>query len=362
MDRKPKLLIITQIISNNGRENAALLFFMNWLCEFAHQCEQVTVICLYKGKYELPPNVKVLSLGKERGVSQLKYIFRFYKYIWTERKNYDSVFVHMNQIYVILGGLFWRSRGNKIGLWYVHKQVTTQLKIAEKIVNVIITAAKESFNVPGKKVHILGHGIDTNAFIKNDRILPFLNFPENILKLVSVGRVSPIKDLLTMTKALGILKKKNIVLTSKFIGPVIGENDEKYKSEVTKIASELNVLENIEFTGSLPENQKLEAMWNADISVNLCPTGGLDKAVIESICAGAHTFIANEAYRSYYKDYSNTYLFKHGDTEDLANKIETLMKESQENREKRRKEIQDHFINSFDVKTLISNLLKLLQK
>ena len=69
-----KLLITTQIVD----ENSPLLgFFVGWIKEFAVHFDQVHVICLQKGTYDLPGNVHVYSLGKEEGESDLKYIVRF---------------------------------------------------------------------------------------------------------------------------------------------------------------------------------------------------------------------------------------------------------------------------------------------
>ena len=103
-----RLLIITQKVDKN---DPILGFFHRWIEEFAKHCESVIVICLQKGEYNLPQNVKVLSLGKESKHSNIRYIVCFYMYLWQERNNYDSVFVHMNQEYVILGACFWK-------LWY----------------------------------------------------------------------------------------------------------------------------------------------------------------------------------------------------------------------------------------------------
>ena len=105
------LLIITQKVDKN---DAILGFFHRWIEEFSKNVESVVVICLYKGSYSLPENVKVLSLGKEFKQSRTKYLFRFYKFIWQERNNYDNVFVHMNQVYVLLGGLVWKMFKNKL--------------------------------------------------------------------------------------------------------------------------------------------------------------------------------------------------------------------------------------------------------
>ena len=78
-----KLLIITQKVDIN---DDVLGFFHRWIEEFAKHCEKITVICLQKGEYNLPDNVKVLSLGKEGAMAKIKYALNFYKYIWQERK------------------------------------------------------------------------------------------------------------------------------------------------------------------------------------------------------------------------------------------------------------------------------------
>ena len=132
--RNNKLLIITQKVDKN---DSVLGFFHGWILEFAKNYEELIVICLEKGEYDLPDNVKVLSLGKEDNVSKFVYLIRFYKYILQNRKNYDNVFVHMNVEYVILGGLVWKILRKKIGLWYMHKSVTLKLRLAEKLVDII---------------------------------------------------------------------------------------------------------------------------------------------------------------------------------------------------------------------------------
>ena len=62
-----KLLICTQAVD---REDSVLGFFHSWIREFAKHYESVTVICLYKGEYDLPENVKILSLGKEDNIAR----------------------------------------------------------------------------------------------------------------------------------------------------------------------------------------------------------------------------------------------------------------------------------------------------
>lgn len=313
-----KLLIITQIVDLN---NPVLGFFHRWIEEFSKHYEKITVICLQKGEYNLPKNVKVLSLGKEQGVSKLKYFWRFYKYIWQERKNYDAVFAHMNMEYVLLGGIFWRILGKKISLWYTHKSVNLKLKISEKLSNVIFSASKESFKIKTNKLQIVGHGIPIELFKNPNRI----NYKKgDKLRIISVGRITPIKNLDILIKACGILKKKGLAFEVSLVGPIIDEKDKKYFEYLKQLILENNLNKEIKFLGSISNNKIAEYYWKNDLSVNLCPTGGVDKAVLESMASELLTLASNVAFAEYFGKYKDNLMFKKKDTEDLADKIINL--------------------------------------
>ncbi len=119
-----KLLFITQKVD---KDDDVLGVYHRWLEKLAEKLDTIYVICLYKGRVELPSNVEVYSLGKEtqsdtdlrgwrRGFTRIKYILRFYKYIWSLRNCHSSVFVHMNPVYVVLDGWFWKLKRKKVFL------------------------------------------------------------------------------------------------------------------------------------------------------------------------------------------------------------------------------------------------------
>mgnify|MGYP001569677115 FL=1 len=109
-----RLLILTQKIN---KSDPILGFFHNWVLKLSEKFESIIVVCLQKGEYDLPSNVKVFSLGKEEGRSKLKYIFKFFHLCFFSSFKYDAVFVHMNQEYVLLGGLFWKILNKKVFMW-----------------------------------------------------------------------------------------------------------------------------------------------------------------------------------------------------------------------------------------------------
>ena len=302
-----KLLILTQKVDKN---DPILGFFHRWIEEFAKHCEKAIAICLQKGEYNLPGNVKVLSLGKESGVSKLKYILNFFKYIWQERKNYNVVFVHMNQEYVLLGGIFWRIWGKKIGLWYVHRQTNLKLWLAEKLVQVIFSSAPESFQIRSVKVKYVGHGIDRDIFKPS---FPNGNGP---IRFLYVGRITKIKNIDTIIRS---INGKPLTL----VGEPITKEDKKYKQELNNLAEETKAV--LFWRGSVSNIKMPQIYASHSISMNSTPDGGMDKAVLESLAVGTPVFTSNKAFVGLLGEQAHFFIYKYGDVEDLAKKLNSWL-------------------------------------
>lgn len=283
-----KLLILTQKVDQN---DDVLGFFHGWVLEFAKHSAFVTVIALGVGEYNLPKNVRVFSLGKERGDSRLWYVINFYRLVWRERKNYDVVFVHMNPIYVILGGLLWKGWGKRIGLWYTHKNVDMKLRIAEKLSDIIFTASRESFRLTSNKIKIVGHGIDTEIF------KPAEKAKSEGLRIVTAGRISPVKDYETLIEAIEMLARENITAQVDIIGGPATTADEGYLNKLRILVREKNLGHLVRFIGPIPNKDLSVHLQKADIFINMSRTGGLDKAVLEAMSAGLIVVTSNEVLR-----------------------------------------------------------------
>lgn len=315
-----KLLIITQKVD---REDSVLGFFHRWIEEFSKHAESVIVICLYKGVYSLPPNVKVLSLGKEVRESRIQYVTRFYSYIWKERKNYDSVFVHMNQVYVLLGSALWKLMKKKVSLWYVHRQTSLSLFFAEKLSNHIFSSTPEAFKIKSEKVSFVGHGIDTGQFS--------CQFRESceILKIIHVGRITKIKNCDVLIDAVSILRgeyNRNVEL--KFIGGPISAEDFRYKDFLVEKITTLRLQNAVQFAGLVTSTNMSTYYCGADALVNLSPTGGADKVVLEAFCSSRPAFFSNTAFeRMLGENRSLPFLFPLRDSRALAQKIDHHFKE-----------------------------------
>lgn len=269
-----KLLIITQVMD---KEHPILGFFHRWVEEFAAHCEHVHVICLEKGEFALPSNVTVHSLGKEEGVSRLKYLWRFYKIIWKLRHEYDSVFVHMNQIYVLLGAPLWRILGKRIRLWYMHGSTPISLKFAEIFADKIYTGSPESFRLKSRKVIVTGHGIDTQRFAPQDQ--------PKAMDIITVGRITESKNLLTLIDTLSALRQ-SYPATLTIVGVAVTETERHYEVALKKKVVDLNLYSAVLFKGKVAQADLPTALNQAKVFVTTAQNGSLDKAVLEAMACG----------------------------------------------------------------------------
>ncbi len=314
-----KLLVITQKVDQN---DGYFGFFHDWLLETAKQSEMLTVISLEVGSYDLPKNVKVISLGKENGRSLIRYVTRFLSTCLKYRNDYTHVFAHMSPLYVILGAPIWKLLGKPIGLWYVHRNVDLKLQIAEKLTDVVFTATPESFRIESKKRRFLGQAIDVDKFKNNLSI----TLPEQPFKMVSIGRITPIKNLDTLIRASKILKDRGYQVEVELVGASVTDEDKTYDASLHALVKELEVEREIKFIGSVPNSEVAKFYWSNHLSLNLCPTGGMDKTILESMAASTPVLVSNEAYGDYFGKYANELIFKLKDPADCADKIEGYIK------------------------------------
>jgi len=322
-----KILILTQKVDAN---DDVLGFFHGWIEKFSEKFESVNVICLQKGSYSFSDNVRVFSLGKEEGQSKIKYLYRFYKYIFSLRNDYDVVFVHMNIEYVFLGGLFWRIMGKKIALWFAHKKGSFLRKVAVVLSHRILSVSKESFvGSNNKKFRAMGHGINTESFKCAGLNLK----PDRTKKIISIGRLSPVKgyDLLLAAIHYLVYELKETGFVVELIGGVANAEDVKYIEHLKESASQLKIEKNILFKGPLANNKILPVLCSADIFVSMQCIGGAGKSFLEAMSCGIPTVVCTSVFNQYWGKAEDLF-FYNGTEKDLAEKLQKCLNLSAEDR------------------------------
>ncbi len=315
--RAKKLLMITQKVD---LRDDVLGVYHQWIRGLAAHFDHISVICLYQGKTDLPENVSIYSLGKERGKSRIKYLWNFYRYVWGLRKNYDTVFVHMNPEYVILAGWLWRLWHKRLVLWYAHYLGTWKLRVAALFPEAIVTSVRQAYPFASRKLRVLQQGIDTDRFRPDDK----RQADGSHFKILFLGRIAPVKhvDGLLQAFAAALPSIGNASLT--IVGsPTAGKPVEAdYYARIRSLAAESDARGRIELRDSVP-NQDTPGMYHQhDLFINLTDTGSFDKSTLEAMACGIPVLVSNGAFRDIFPpELRSLLMFSEKDYDDLAAKI-----------------------------------------
>jgi glycosyltransferase involved in cell wall biosynthesis len=282
-----KLLIITQAVD---LDDPVLGFFHRWVEEFAPRYEHVSVVCLKEGRHALPANVSVYSLGKESGASRIKYVWNFYRYIWKLRHEYDAVFVHMNQEYVLLGWKLWWLLGKRIVLWRNHRQGSVLARFACLVSHAVCYTSPEAYVAKYRNAVRMPIGIDTDFF------KPTVQAPEKD-SILFLGRLDEVKRADVFVDALRALQQQEV----RFHADVYGSPtyaDSFYANTVITRAKPLVDAGLLTFHPAV-QHEKTPALYAAhSIYVNLTPSGSFDKTIGEAMACGCVVVAANAVVQS----------------------------------------------------------------
>ncbi|KKW35752.1 MAG: hypothetical protein A2004_00915 [Spirochaetes bacterium GWC1_61_12] len=272
---KLKLLVFTQAIDRN---DPILGFFHAWVAELAVRCEKVLVLCLREGKHDLPQNVKVIHILPCEGQTfarRIKVILRILRLAWELRREYDSVFVHMSQEFVLAAGWLWKLLGKQVFLWRNHYAGSILTDISALFCIKIFYTSKSSYTAKFRKAVQMPVGIDTDLFTppafaeassgkRGERV------PGSVL---SLGRIAPSKRLEILIEAL-----RGLDCTADFYGPA----DAGYLKKLKALAQNMPVC----FHGSVLNIETPQIFASHEVFVNLSPAGMFDKTILEAAACG----------------------------------------------------------------------------
>jgi len=301
-------------------DDPVLGFTTRWIHALAKQVEFINVITMRTGRVEVPANVRVYSVGKEKGYGEARRMIEFYRCLFQVLRadGVDFCFSHMIPVFTVLAAPLLRSRGISIATWHGHRQVTNILKAAHYCSDRMITSAPTGYRYKHDKLVIVGQGIDVDLFSPNGTPM------EEPPLLLSVGRLSPIKDLGTLIRAVHLLRRRGHPVRCALVGAA-SETDQPYIDSLQSLVRELELDATVQFAGAVRNEQLVPWYRNCFAHVNLCPTGALDKAVLEAMACERPSLVANEGFRETLNGWGERLLFRHGDADDLAEKLDRLL-------------------------------------
>lgn len=329
-----KLLIVTQAVD---REDPNLGAFYYWFEMLARRAESVVIIAGRAGSHDLPPHVSVYAFGNAR-LGRIGRIWKFWELFSRHYADADAVLFHQIPEFVIVASPFLISRRSITALWYAHGKVTWRLRVAERLVGYIFTSSAAGFRLPSKKVHHVGQAINTDLF----RPVPSSMFqvPSSVLRMITVGRISAIKNYEIIIAACAILREtwpQAWVLT--IVGGPITPGDRAYRDRLKTLIREKKLEQCIHFYGDRGYSEIPGILGEHDMFLNASATGSLDKAVLEAMACGLTVLTSNEAYRAILPP---QYFLEHTGAEFLAERIKACAAQAHPNVALREIVLADH--------------------
>lgn len=278
-------------------------FACGWIRELAARCEFVDVITMYRGMYQLPPNVRVFSAGRERGLGRPMRVVGFYRHLLRllRERRYDACFAHMMPLFAGLAGPMLSARGIPTTLWYTHRSRSAQLRLGTAMSRWVVSADATSFPYSTEKLRVIGHGIDCGFYapLPPSSTLPpqggnGVSRPTEASELpwvVQVARLAAVKHQAATIQAVAGAEARLAL-----IGGVQPGYPRQYEAQLRELIQRLGFEERCQLLGDARAAEVLQWYRQATVAVNLSPAGLFDKAALESMACGVPTVVCNPAF------------------------------------------------------------------
>ena len=265
------------------RDDTALGFTTDWINELAKHFDHVTVITMFSGTLAVASNVEVISAGLEKGLSKPRRVFEFYWGLWRalRSRHHDVCFAHMMPLFLVLASPLLSFRRIPACLWYAHNHKSLLLPIATAIACKVLTSTPTAFPLETPKLRVIGQGIDT------DRFRPLANERDKTIRLMTVGRITPVKNIDLMIRAFARLRDQRPGLHAEFliIGEPLSARDTEYLNECQTLSNSLGLETVVSWMPPVPFHSVHEAYQQGDIFLSAC-SSGLDKTILEAMASG----------------------------------------------------------------------------
>jgi len=338
-------------------DDPLLEFVVYWVRALAERVDSVHVVTMRAGRIEVPQNVRVYSVGKEKGYSEPRRVVEFYKILGRilREDRIDVCFSHMIPIFTVLAAPALKTKRIPIVTWYAHPSLTWTLKLAHHLSDRMVASVAAAYPYKHDKLTAIGQGIDTNVFSPGSRQTP--EIPPIVL---CVSRLSAVKDHPTLLKAIGLLRQSwSQPFRLVIVGGPATSRDEAYVQALHRQVKELALERIVAFEPAVSRDSLVAWYRRCAVHVNMTPTGSGDKVVLEAMACGGLCLVANEGFKYTLGTYANRLFFRYGGPEELAERLKWTLSLARDERARigdylRRKIVQNHCLDG-----LAGNLMEI---
>ncbi len=314
-------LVIFNLATDVG--DPALSFTTQWVSALARRVEFIHVITMRAGRSQIPGNVRVYSMGKEKGYAKWRRAMMFYRHLYhiLREDHIDVCFSHMTAVLTVLAAPLLRARDIPIITWYAHPSLTWPVRVAHHVSDRIVASLATAYPYTHEKLTVVGQGIDTDLFCPDE-----IRAPTDPPAVLCVGRLSAVKDHPTLLEAAVLLrneweKRFRVVI----LGNPASPRDERYATTLRETVKDLALDDTVRIAPAVPMAELPDWYRRCTVHVNMTPTGSGDKVAWEAMACGRPCIVANEGFRETLGDYAGHLLFRYGDAKDLTRGLRWIL-------------------------------------
>jgi glycosyltransferase involved in cell wall biosynthesis len=341
-------------------DDPVLGFTASWVSALAERVEFVHVITMREGRHELPGNVRVHSLGKEKGYSEPRRAAEFYRIVMRllREDRVDVCFSHMMPLFTVMAAPFLKWKCIPIITWYAHLSMTRALQLAHHLSDRMVSSIADAYPYKRDKLAIIGQGINTDQFTPG-----IGRIAEDAPTILCVSRLSPVKDHPTLIKAAWLLRRAwpepfRVVV----VGGAAVSKDLVYVRALHEQVKQLELDGVVFFEPPVSRNELPSWYHRCAVHVNLTANGSGDKVVLEAMACGKPCLIANEGFRETLGEFSNRLIFRHSDAADLAEKLFGVFQLSSGDRDELGRYLCERVARMHSLDRLAQCLVEMLEK
>lgn len=349
-------------------DDPILGFTSGWIRALAERVETVTVITMRAGRVDLPANVRVHSVGKEKGYGEPRRALEFYRLLWraVREDRVDACFSHMNQIFSAMAAPVLRPLGIPVVTWYAHPSLPPSVRAAHWVSSRMVSSLPGAYPYRTDKLTVVGQGIDASIFrpaSDAEREAAAAEEAHAGPLVLCVGRLSVVKDHPTLLRAVARLRQRRPgPLRVVILGARGRPEDDAYVAGLEALVAELGLGEVVRFAPSVPMEQLQAWYARAAVHVNLTPAGFGDKVAWESMACGCPCVLANTDFAETLGRYAGRLLFRHGDAGDLAHRLERVLAEPPAERARMGAYLREQVIRLHGLPRLADRLVAILEE
>jgi glycosyltransferase involved in cell wall biosynthesis len=332
-------------------------FTSRWIRALAAIVDHIDVVTMRAGLVDVPANVAVHSVGKERGYGEPRRAVEFYRVLHRvlAARRIDACFSHMMPLFSVMAAPVLRPRAIPIVTWYTHRQLSTTLRLAYAVSTKVVSASADSWPYRRDKLVVVGHGIDEELFPLADAAM------DSEPLILSVGRLSPIKRVDVMIEAAGVLAARGVTTRWAFVGAVPAR-DRYYGESLTGRIADGGLGGRVGLIGPVPYAEVAAWHRRAALHVSLSPRGLFDKAVLEAMACGRPSVVAHDGYDAVLGAFSSQLRLRDAGPVDVADAVQRLLAMPCSERARMGEELHRRVVEQHGLTALAARIVAILDE